>query len=98
MIKVDNVTFSYPGSSETVLSNLNLTIEDGEFLCIIGHSGCGKSTLLRLIAGLDAPTKGAIIVDGDLVRGPRADRTIVFQQYSLFPWLTVKKKNQFGVK
>ena len=60
MIKVDNVTFSYPGSSETVLSNLNLTIEDGEFLCIIGHSGCGKSTLLRLIAGLDAPASSTV--------------------------------------
>lgn len=98
MIKVDNVTFSYPGSSETVLSNLNLTIEDGEFLCIIGHSGCGKSTLLRLVAGLDAPAAGAIVIDGEPVNGPRADRTIVFQQYSLFPWMTVKKNVLFALK
>ena len=98
MIKIENVTFSYPGSNETVLSNLDLTIKDGEFLCVIGHSGCGKSTLLRLVAGLDAPAAGAIVIDGEPVNGPRADRTIVFQQYSLFPWLTVKKNVLFALK
>ena len=98
MIKIENVTFSYPGSNETVLSNLDLTIKDGEFLCVIGHSGCGKSTLLRLVAGLDAPAAGAIVIDGEPVNGPRADRTIVFQQYSLFPWLTVKKNVQMCIR
>lgn len=98
MIKIDNITFSYARSKENVLSNLNLTVKDGEFLCIIGHSGCGKSTLLRLVAGLDVPTEGVITVDGDLVTGPKAERTIVFQQYSLFPWLTVKKNVLFALK
>lgn len=98
MIKIDNVTFSYPKSQESVLSDLSLTIEDGEFLCIIGHSGCGKSTLLRLIAGLDTPEKGSIAVDGKAVTGPETDRTIVFQQYSLFPWMTVKKNVLFALK
>lgn len=98
MIKIDDVTFSYPGSRENVLSNLNLTVKDGEFLCIIGHSGCGKSTLLRLVAGLDAPQAGTISIDGRQVSGPGADRTIVFQQYSLFPWMTVKRNVLFALK
>lgn len=98
MIKIDKVTFSYPKSRESVLSDLSLTIEDGEFLCIIGHSGCGKSTLLRLIAGLDTPENGSIAVNGNAVTGPETDRTIVFQQYSLFPWMTVKKNVLFALK
>ena len=98
MIKIQNVTFSYPGSTEKVLANLNLTIRDGEFLCVIGHSGCGKSTLLRLLAGLGAPREGVITVDGEPVTGPSAERTIVFQQYSLFPWLTVRKNVLFALR
>lgn len=91
MIELESVDFKYPGNSTNILEDFNLTVEDGEFLCVIGHSGCGKSTLLRLVAGLDLPQKGEIRIDGSPITGPGAERTIVFQQYSLFPWLTVKK-------
>ena len=67
MIGIEHVTFAYPGSGKDVLADFNLNIEDGEFLCIIGHSGCGKSTLLRLAAGLDVPQGGKILVDGSPV-------------------------------
>lgn len=98
MMELKGVTFSYPGSQKKVLENLNITVEDGEFLCVIGHSGCGKSTLLRLVAGLDLPQEGEIRIDGRTVNGPGAERTIVFQQYSLFPWMTVKKNVLFALK
>lgn len=97
MIEVKNIVFSYNNSADKVLNNLSLTVEDGEFLCIIGHSGCGKSTLLRLIAGLDLPLGGNITIDGKEVEGPSAERSIVFQQYSLFPWLTVKGNITFAL-
>lgn len=91
MINIDNVTFTYPKGDKPVLHQLNMNIADGEFLCIIGHSGCGKSTLLRLVAGLDVPQEGNITMNGKPLNGPGTDRSLVFQQYSLFPWLTVKK-------
>ena len=97
MIEFKNVTFTYPGGSQPVLENFCLTVNDGEFLCIIGHSGCGKSTLLRLAAGLDRPQNGEIYVNGEKVSAPAAERTIVFQQYSLFPWMTVKKNVLFAM-
>lgn len=97
MISIRDVTFTYPKSEKLVLNHLNLDIEDGEFLCVIGHSGCGKSTLLRLVAGLDVPSGGEILVDDKPIKGPSTDRSIVFQQYSLFPWLTVKGNVVFAV-
>lgn len=97
MINIRDVSFSYPRSEKLVLNKLNMNISDGEFLCVIGHSGCGKSTLLRLVAGLDLPTGGEIAVDGEKISGPSADRSIVFQQYSLFPWLSVKQNVVFAV-
>ncbi len=84
MIKIQDVTFRYPKSDKEVLSRLNLEIADGEFLCIIGHSGCGKSTLLKLIAGLDMPTSGSVLTDNKTISGPSVERSVVFQQYSLF--------------
>ncbi len=98
MIQMNQVTFAYPKSDRNVLDGLCLNIEDGEFLCVIGHSGCGKSTLLRLAAGLDLPQSGEIMIDGKPVTGPSADRTIVFQQYSLFPWMTVRENVLFAMK
>lgn len=98
MINLRDINFIYPKSEYPVLNGLSLDVEDGEFLCIIGHSGCGKSTLLRLVAGLDAPSGGEILVDGKKVTGPSTDRAIVFQQYSLFPWLTVKENVIFAMK
>jgi len=98
MINLRDINFIYPKSEYPVLNGLSLDVEDGEFLCIIGHSGCGKSTLLRLVAGLDAPSGGEILVDGKKITGPSTDRAIVFQQYSLFPWLTVKENVIFAMK
>ncbi len=80
------------------LKDLNLHVEQGEFVCVVGASGSGKSTLLRLIAGLDQPTTGAITVDQQPVIGPGADRGMVFQDYTLYPWMTVQKNVEFGLK
>ena len=80
------------------LNGVDLSIQDKEFVCVVGPSGCGKSTLLNIIGGLDTPTSGEILVDGKEVDGPSPKRGIVFQQYALFPWLTVEKNVQFGLK
>ncbi|MGJ5672503.1 MAG: ABC transporter ATP-binding protein [Nostochopsis sp.] len=76
------------GSKNIVLTNIDLDIRPGEFVSLIGHSGCGKSTLLNIVAGLDKPTQGYVQVDGQVVRRPGSDRMMVFQNYSLLPWLT----------
>ena len=75
-----------------------MTIDDGQLVCLLGPSGCGKTTLLRLIAGLDQPTSGEIIANGELVKKPSGDRAVIFQQYSLFPWLTVIQNVTFGLE
>jgi len=75
-----------------------ITVNPGEFVSIIGPSGCGKSTLLNAVAGFLKPTKGQVAVDGEPVEGPSADRGMVFQQYSLFPWKTVRQNVEFGLK
>jgi len=85
-IAINNVSFTY-GSHE-VLRDINITVEAGEFVCLLGPSGCGKSTLLRLLAGLSQPTSGSIALDGSRITGPGLDRGVVFQDYSLFPWMT----------
>ncbi len=86
------------GSFTPALQNIDLEIEQGEFVCIVGPSGCGKSTLLHLIAGLDKPTTGQVEVDGSLVTGPGTDRILLFQELGLFPWLTVRENVEFGLK
>ena len=86
------------GSFTPALQNIDLEIEQGEFVCIVGPSGCGKSTLLHLIAGLDRPTTGEITVDGAAVNGPGTDRILLFQELGLFPWLTVRQNVEFGLK
>ena len=78
------------------LTDINMTIEDGEFVCIVGPSGCGKSTLLRLIAGLIVPTTGSITLSGKKVEGTDSDRGMVFQKPTLFPWLTVGENVGFS--
>ena len=80
------------------LKDINLHVETGEFVCAVGASGSGKSTLLRLVAGLDYPSSGEITVDGQVVTGPGADRGMVFQSYTLYPWMTVQKNVEFGLK
>ena len=86
------------GSFTPALQNIDLEIEQGEFVCIVGPSGCGKSTLLHLVAGLDRPTTGEITVDGSPVIGPGTDRILLFQELGLFPWLTVRQNAEFGLK
>lgn len=80
------------------LKDINLHVETGEFVCAVGASGSGKSTLLRLVAGLDAPTAGEITVDGAQVVGPGSDRGMVFQSYTLYPWMNVQQNAEFGLK
>lgn len=95
-LQIDNLSYAY--GQEEVLRGLNLTIEEGEFLCILGHSGCGKSTLLNLLAGLIKPCKGQILKDGKPLTGPGTDRGVVFQNYSLFPWMTVERNVIFAME
>jgi ABC-type dipeptide/oligopeptide/nickel transport system ATPase component len=80
------------------LCDVNLSIEEGQFVSIVGPSGCGKSTILRILAGLEDVSTGDVIVDGADVIGPGADRGMVFQTYTLFPWLSVRENIQFGLK
>ena len=86
------------GKPKYVLENINLKIKTGEFICVLGKSGCGKSTMLNLLAGYLKGDKGRIIVDGVDVKGPSAQRGVVFQQHALFPWYTVKENIEFGLK
>ena len=83
---------------KTVLEDINFSMQSGEFVTFVGSSGCGKSTLLRLIAGLDHPSGGRIHVDGSPVEGPGPDRGMVFQKYSLYPWLNAADNVAFGMR
>ncbi|MBI3333757.1 MAG: ABC transporter ATP-binding protein [Candidatus Omnitrophica bacterium] len=99
-VTLDHVSkkFSHNGSSINVLEDLNFTIEEGEFICLVGPSGCGKSTLINLIAGLERPSAGRLLIDGVPAAGPGRDRVVVFQEAALFPWLTVRHNVEFGLK
>ena len=99
-VQIKAVEKIYEGrNGKTVaLNGVNLDIYDNEFICVVGPSGCGKSTLLNIIAGLHEATSGEVLVDGVKVEGTGVDRGVVFQQYALFPWLTVKKNVMFGLK
>ncbi|WRH68828.1 MAG: nitrate ABC transporter ATP-binding protein [Planktothrix sp. GU0601_MAG3] len=81
-----------------VLEDVNLQVQEGEFICVIGHSGCGKSTLLNMVAGFNQPTNGVISVKGQEITEPGPERMVVFQNYSLLPWLTAKENIQLGVE
>ncbi len=80
------------------LRDINFSIEEGEFICVIGPSGCGKSTLISLIAGLEFPDSGEVFADSKIVEGPSRDRLVVFQEAALFPWLSVLENVEFGLK
>jgi NitT/TauT family transport system ATP-binding protein len=91
-------TFVSDGLEHTTLDRISFQVYRREFMCVLGPSGCGKSTLIRIVAGLDAPTSGEVLLDGKSVSGPGPDRGMVFQGYTLFPWLTVKKNVMFGLR
>jgi nitrate/nitrite transport system ATP-binding protein len=99
-LEIEGLARRFPGKEGelTVFENANFTIEKGEFVCIIGHSGCGKSTIMNVLAGLDAPTDGNVFMDGVEVAGPSLDRGVVFQNYSLLPWLTALHNVTFAVQ
>jgi len=100
-LKVDNVSLRYQtpaGSTFTALEQVSFEVPDEQFAVLVGPSGCGKSSLLYLTAGLAEPTSGEIFVGGKQVDGPGADRGMVFQGYTLFPWLTVRQNIEFGLK
>lgn len=100
-LQVKNLTKVYQGAggNEVVaLDGVNLEVQESEFVMIVGPSGCGKTTLINIIGGLDEATEGEVLLDGRAVTAPGADRGMVFQGYSLFPWLTVQKNVEFGLK
>ncbi len=98
ILDVKNVTkrFAFNNETVTALANANLRIEKGEFVCLIGPSGCGKSTLLRMVAGFETASEGDLLMWAKPVQGPGPDRGMVFQDYGLFPWLTVARNIGFG--
>ena len=100
VVQVDHVTkkFASRSGEVTALEDVNLEIHDGQFVCLLGPSGCGKTTLLRMIGGLDTPTSGTITIDGKEVDGPSPKMTMVFQEYSLYPWRTVAENVGFGLE
>ena len=99
-LEVKDLTKIYKGTNGdvTAIDHVNLSVEESEFVMIVGPSGCGKTTLINMIGGLDSATSGTVVLDGNEVTGPGPDRGMVFQGYSLFPWLTVKKNVEFGLK
>ena len=91
-ISIEGITKRFPapgGTTTTVFENLWLTMARGDFTCIIGHSGCGKTTVLNILAGLDIPSEGVVIVDNQAIEGPSLDRAVIFQSHALLPWRTV---------
>ena len=99
-LQIENVSKVFTGRAGTVeaLRPVNLTIEAGEFVCLLGPSGCGKSTLLSIIAGLEPATTGSVMADGRNVQGPGTDRVLLFQEAALFPWLDVQHNVEFGLR
>jgi nitrate/nitrite transport system ATP-binding protein len=99
-LQIDNLFKSYKsadGTEFSVLQNINLNIAENEFISVIGHSGCGKSTLLKIVAGLEKQSSGMVRLEGKEIRKPGADRMMVFQNYGLLPWLTVRENIRLAV-
>lgn len=97
-LKIKNVCKRFENEQKNTLHDINLEIKKGEFVCIVGASGCGKSTLLNLVAGLEKPTSGDIILNGKNIDNPGPDRTVMFQEHGLYPWLSVMDNVTFGMK
>lgn len=99
-LEIENLVKSYPtpeGDDFVVLDGINLSIGENEYISVIGHSGCGKSTLLKIVAGLETATSGLVTLEGKAIRKPGAERMMVFQNYSLLPWLTVQENIRLAV-
>jgi len=101
-LRIENVSRVFPpvrgGAPTRALEPATIDVGDNDFVTILGPSGCGKSTLLRIVAGLDYPTEGRVLLDGQTIEGPGADRGVVFQSYTLFPWLTIAQNIRFGLR
>lgn len=97
-IKVEGLAKCYREDQPAVFENINFSIMQGEFVCVIGHSGCGKSTILNVIAGLEESTQGVAVMAGKEIKGPSLDRGVVFQNHSLLPWLSVEDNVGFAIK
>jgi NitT/TauT family transport system ATP-binding protein len=101
-VQVRSVSKVYPApragaQAVEALREISFDVQEGEFCCLLGHSGCGKTTLLNMLAGFEQPTRGELLVAGQAVGGPGWDRTMVFQDYALFPWLNVERNIAFGL-
>jgi nitrate/nitrite transport system ATP-binding protein len=99
-ISIEGIAKHYPAAGAgltTVFENLWLAMPRGEFTCVIGHSGCGKTTVLNILAGLDTPSAGAVIVDGEAIEGPSLNRAVIFQSHALLPWRTVMGNVAYAV-
>jgi NitT/TauT family transport system ATP-binding protein/sulfonate transport system ATP-binding protein len=101
-LRIEGLSRAFPGVKggppTQALERTDLAVEDNDFIAILGPSGCGKSTLLRIVAGLDAASSGRVVLDGEAVARPGPDRGMVFQSYTLFPWLTVRENILFGAR
>ncbi len=95
-VSVNHVSFSY--EKELILGDINLSVKAGDFVCLLGQSGCGKSTLLRLIAGLEKPNSGELLVDNQPIVKPSLDRGVIFQDYGLFPWMSTEENILLALK
>ncbi len=101
LIHIENVNKIYPvpnGNDVVALNNVSLDIDRNEFICVVGPSGCGKTTLMNIIGGLETFDSGVVQMGGQDIIGPGPDRGVIFQQYALFPWMTVKKNIEYGMK
>jgi nitrate/nitrite transport system ATP-binding protein len=94
-VSVEGIARRYPGA--TIFENLWFDIRRGEFVCLVGHSGCGKTTVLNILAGLEAPSDGVVIVDGAEIAGPSLDRAVIFQGHALMPWMTAEQNVAFAL-
>src|ERR1700730_8259293 len=97
-LQVQSLTKRYGADLPPVFENVNFDIEHGEFVCVIGHSGCGKSTILNMLAGLEQPSSGHVLMENREMSGPSLDRGVVFQGHALMPWLTVEANIAFAVR
>jgi len=100
ILEIKDLMKSFPKKKDEMLAiaDFDLDVEEGEFVCILGPSGCGKTTILRIIAGLESQTRGKILLNGKEISGPGSDRGMVFQEFALFPWRTVRRNVEFGLE